>query len=134
MEETQERARGPVAGSRDIAIEFNIENIKFWETQMWTGLPLLGRIARIAFTVRTSEAAAERSFSHASMRLTPQRNQLKIDNLSNEVFCRINSKLTTRHVHFRRGRKKWRVPAASTQSTTNINRSTQSTNCTGTYS
>ena len=90
-------------------IRLNNEYLEFWENRIWTDFPILGRIV---FAVRSSEAAAERSFSNASMRLTPQRNRLSVENLEREVFCRVNAKWRKRtEGKIRKGSKKWRVPA-----------------------
>jgi hypothetical protein len=78
-------------GSSDLRHIDMKETVRRWGRNSIGSLSLLARIAKIVFSIRSSEAAVERSFSRAAFRLTPRRNRLKLQSLSDELFISINS-------------------------------------------
>jgi len=68
-----------------------VKAVREWKLQLHSRKKLLAKLAQVLFAVRSSEAAAERSFSHASLRLTPQRNRISVELLELETFVRMNA-------------------------------------------
>lgn len=80
-------------GAEDVQHIDVVETINNWKYRATGRKSSLALLALVLFAVRSSEAAAERAFSHAGSRLTPHRNRLSTEKLAEEVFVRINSRL-----------------------------------------
>ena len=82
------------------------ETIKRWKLALVGRFSLLAKLARMIFSVRASEAAAERLFSLASYRMGARRNRLTIEKLSDELFVQFNKKqFKTKDTKVRKKRK-----------------------------
>lgn len=64
--------------------------VEYWNLCLIGSRAHLASIAMALFAVRSSEAAAERVFSHASLLLSPQRNRLSTEYLDLELFVKVN--------------------------------------------
>jgi hypothetical protein len=90
----------------------NIESVaRDWKLELFGEKRHLAQLMKILLSVRASEAAAERVFSHAALCKSSLRNRLGSDTLDLELFVRVNSKWFNEQTE-RISRKKRKVVAS----------------------
>lgn len=80
------------AGATSLELLDITDAIERWKAHLIGKFRCIALLARVLLAVRSSEAAAERAFSHGIVRTQKQRTHLKAETLDLELFVRINTR------------------------------------------